>query len=114
MHLSSCVEVSQITSFILAFNFIIQHTSRRVAVKIYNSFIYSTPYLSLPPHTQTRILVTHGIGFLSQCDQIVVMNDGKITEVGSYTELIDNNGAFAEFLRTYTNVEENEEGDPRN
>ena len=42
------------------------------------------------------------------------MNDGKITEVGSYTELIDNNGAFAEFLRTYTNVEENEEGDPRN
>ena len=42
------------------------------------------------------------------------MNDGKITEAGSYTELIDNNGAFAEFLRTYTNVEENEEGDPRN
>jgi len=42
------------------------------------------------------------------------MVDGKITEVGSYTELIDNNGAFAEFLRTYSNVEENEEGDPRN
>ena len=42
------------------------------------------------------------------------MVDGKITEMGSYTELIDNNGAFAEFLRTYSNVEENEEGDPRN
>ena len=42
------------------------------------------------------------------------MVDGKITEVGSYTELIDNNGAFAEFLRTYSNLEENEEGDPRN
>ena len=36
---------------------------------------------------QVRILVTHGIGFLPQCDVIVVMADGQITEVGTYTEL---------------------------
>ena len=57
------------------------------------------------PLTQARVLVTHGIGFLPQCDKIVVMVDGKITETGSYTELIENNGAFAEFLRNYSNVE---------
>jgi len=42
------------------------------------------------------------------------MDGGTITEMGTYAELVDNKGAFAEFLRTYTNVEENEEGDPCN
>ena len=55
--------------------------------------------------------MTHGIGFLPQCDKIVVMVDGKITETGTYTELIENNGAFAEFLRNYSNVD-NEEEEP--
>ena len=40
------------------------------------------------------------------------MDDGRITEVGTYTELMDNNGAFAEFIRHYSTMEENEEGDP--
>ena len=50
---------------------------------------------------QTRILVTHGIGFLPQCDVIVVMSNGVISEVGTYSELIDANEAFAQFLQTY-------------
>lgn len=61
---------------------------------------------------QTRVLVTHGIGFLPQCDKIIVMEEGQITEIGSYAELIDNDGAFAEFIRTFINVQEDEEGDP--
>ena len=56
---------------------------------------------------QVRILVTHGIAFLPQCDVIVVMVDGQITEVGSYTELINNDGAFAQFLHTYKGADEN-------
>lgn len=36
------------------------------------------------------------------------MNNGHITEVGSYTQLIDQNGAFAEFLRNY-GIEKNDE-----
>ena len=59
-----------------------------------------------------RVLVTHGLGFLPQCDKIVVMENGKITEVGQYSELVDNNGAFAEFLRNYATTNTNEEGDP--
>ena len=50
---------------------------------------------------RTRILVTHGIGFLDKVDQIYVMKDGAIAEVGSYVELMANRGAFSEFLTAY-------------
>ena len=40
-----------------------------------------------------------------------MIDDGRITEVGTYTELMDNNGAFAELIRHYSTMEENEEGD---
>ncbi|XP_008945689.1 PREDICTED: canalicular multispecific organic anion transporter 2 [Merops nubicus] len=60
---------------------------------------------------KTRILVTHGISFLPQVDHIVVLVDGKISEMGSYQELLKQNKAFAEFLRNYAldeNIEEDE------
>lgn len=47
---------------------------------------------------KTRILVTHGIAFLPYVDQIVVLKDGRISESGTYEELMRNRGAFAEFL----------------
>ena len=40
------------------------------------------------------------------------MNGGEITESGPYVELIDAEGDFADFIRTYRGTEENEEGDP--
>lgn len=55
---------------------------------------------------QTRILVTHGISYLSQLDFIVVMVDGRISEMGTYRELLMQNGDFAEFLRTYLENED--------
>ncbi|XP_055876897.1 multidrug resistance-associated protein 1-like isoform X3 [Biomphalaria glabrata] len=54
---------------------------------------------------KTRVLVTHGIGFLPQVDKIIVLVHGKISEVGSFTELMHHNGAFAEFLRNYLTEE---------
>lgn len=51
---------------------------------------------------QTRILVTHGISFLPQVDNIMVMVEGRVSEMGSYQELLKQNGAFAEFLRNYS------------
>ncbi|XP_067274888.1 multidrug resistance-associated protein 1 isoform X1 [Pseudorasbora parva] len=57
---------------------------------------------------RTRVLVTHGLSFLPQADLILVMVDGEITEMGSYTELLGRQGAFAEFLRTYSNTEQEE------
>ncbi|CAG2241571.1 ABC transporter 7,ATP-dependent bile acid permease,Multidrug resistance-associated protein 7,Multidrug resistance-associated protein 1,ABC transporter C family member 8,Canalicular multispecific organic anion transporter 2,Canalicular multispecific organic anion transporter 1,Metal resistance protein YCF1,Multidrug resistance-associated protein 5,ATP-binding cassette sub-family C member Sur [Mytilus edulis] len=50
---------------------------------------------------KTRILVTNGVSFLPKTDMIITMVDGKIGEVGTFTELIDHKGAFAEFLDNY-------------
>ncbi|XP_039632406.1 multidrug resistance-associated protein 1 isoform X1 [Polypterus senegalus] len=55
---------------------------------------------------KTRVLVTHGMSYLPQMDLILVMVDGQITETGSYQELLDQGGAFAEFLRTYAGAEQ--------
>ena len=76
---------------------------RTVFTNPITSYIYSLLYF------QTRVLVTHGLSYLPQCDVIVTMENGKISEIGAYAELIDNNGAFAEFVRTYASMEENEE-----
>ncbi|XP_045924008.1 ATP-binding cassette sub-family C member 3 isoform X3 [Micropterus dolomieu] len=51
---------------------------------------------------KTRILVTHGISYLPQVDNIIVMVEGRVSEMGSHQELLKQNGAFAEFLRNYT------------
>ncbi|NXP07635.1 MRP3 protein, partial [Thinocorus orbignyianus] len=61
---------------------------------------------------KTRILVTHGISFLPQVDHIVVLVDGKISEMGSYQDLLKQNKAFAEFLRNYALDEDIEEDEP--
>ncbi|XP_036402430.1 canalicular multispecific organic anion transporter 1-like [Megalops cyprinoides] len=50
---------------------------------------------------KTRILVTHGISFLPHVDEIVVLVDGRVSEVGSYESLKASGGAFSEFLCTY-------------
>uniref|UniRef100_A0A8C0H8B4 Multidrug resistance-associated protein 1 n=1 Tax=Chelonoidis abingdonii TaxID=106734 RepID=A0A8C0H8B4_CHEAB len=61
---------------------------------------------------KTRILVTHGVSYLPLMDRIIVMTDGKISEMGSYQELLKQDGAFAEFLRTYANADQDvENGD---
>uniref|UniRef100_A0A7N8XQL6 Multidrug resistance-associated protein 1 n=1 Tax=Mastacembelus armatus TaxID=205130 RepID=A0A7N8XQL6_9TELE len=54
---------------------------------------------------KTRVLVTHGLSYLPQVDLILVMVDGEITEMGSYQQLMSREGAFAEFLHTYANID---------
>ncbi|XP_063229527.1 ATP-binding cassette sub-family C member 3-like [Bacillus rossius redtenbacheri] len=47
---------------------------------------------------KTRVLVTHGITFLPEVDHIVVLKEGEITEEGTYKDLLEKKGAFADFL----------------
>ena len=47
---------------------------------------------------KTRVLVTHAINYLPRVDKIVVMNEGRITETGTYKELLNKKGDFADFL----------------
>ncbi|XP_074915087.1 multidrug resistance-associated protein 1 isoform X6 [Buteo buteo] len=63
---------------------------------------------------KTRVLVTHAINYLPQMDSILVMCDGEISEMGSYQELLKQDGAFAEFLRTYANAEQSMENNDTN
>jgi len=59
---------------------------------------------------QTRILVTHGIHWLPKVDVIVVMQQGRVSEIGSYQDLMLHNKDFAKFLKTY--LTQQDEDDP--
>lgn len=51
---------------------------------------------------QTRVLVTHGLSSLSKADFILVMENGQISEMGSYMELMERKGAFAKLIQTHS------------
>lgn len=58
---------------------------------------------------KTRVLVTHGITYLPEIDNIFVLKEGEVSEQGTYKELLEKKGAFAEFLiqhLTEVNAEE--------
>ncbi|XP_045495076.1 multidrug resistance-associated protein 1 isoform X1 [Colias croceus] len=47
---------------------------------------------------KTRVWVTHNVSYLAQTDLVLVLRDGEISEVGTYQQLLEKKGAFAEFL----------------
>ncbi|XP_028841265.1 multidrug resistance-associated protein 1 [Denticeps clupeoides] len=51
---------------------------------------------------KTRVLVTHGLSFLPQADLILVMAEGKIIEMGSYSDLLGRESTFAEFIKAFS------------
>lgn len=56
---------------------------------------------------KTRVLVTHGITFLPEVDNIFVLKDGEVSEQGTYRELLEMKGAFADFLiQHFTEIQE--------
>nr|CAH7765033.1 unnamed protein product [Callosobruchus chinensis] len=66
--------------------------------------------INLSGGQKQRVLVTHGITYLPQTDQIVVLKNGEVSESGTYKELLDKKGAFAEFLLQHiTEQAENDE-----
>jgi ABC-type multidrug transport system ATPase subunit len=50
---------------------------------------------------KTRILVTHALHFLPHVDNIILMEDGRITETGTYAELKANGKSFARLIREF-------------
>ncbi|XP_041981791.1 multidrug resistance-associated protein 1 isoform X4 [Aricia agestis] len=47
---------------------------------------------------KTRVWVTHQVSQLAQTDMVLVLRDGAISEAGTYQQLLDKKGAFAEYL----------------
>ncbi|KAG0369091.1 hypothetical protein BGZ54_000347 [Gamsiella multidivaricata] len=60
---------------------------------------------------KTRLLVTHGIHHLSEMDQIVVLKNGSITEVGQYQELLNAKSSFYRLIQDYSVKEARKEQD---
>lgn len=46
----------------------------------------------------TRIVIAHRLSTVKQCDRIVMMENGQIIEEGSYDELMERKGRFAELV----------------
>ena len=46
----------------------------------------------------TRIVIAHRLSTIRNCDRILVLDKGHITEDGTYDELIEKNGFFAELV----------------
>lgn len=51
--------------------------------------------------TSTRILITHQVHFLKDADLIVIIENGKITHQGTYSELAKSELDFAKLLQTH-------------
>ncbi|XP_041372528.1 multidrug resistance-associated protein 1-like [Gigantopelta aegis] len=78
-----------------------------VGKHIFNHVISSKGLLK----NKTRILVTHGVHWLPMVEKIIVMVDGRVSELGSYDELLSHDGPFAQFLKTYFTQEEESDDD---
>ncbi|QOX63010.1 NHLP bacteriocin export ABC transporter permease/ATPase subunit [Anoxybacterium hadale] len=46
----------------------------------------------------TRIVIAHRLSTIKECDRIIVLDAGRVIEDGSYDELIERNGSFAELV----------------
>ena len=46
----------------------------------------------------TRIVIAHRLSTIRQCDRIIVLDQGRIIEDGTYSQLMERNGFFAELV----------------
>ncbi len=46
----------------------------------------------------TRVVIAHRLSTIKECGRIIVLDKGKIAEDGTYEELIEKNGLFAELV----------------
>ena len=51
--------------------------------------------------TQSRVWVTNNVNYLPLVDHIIVLENGRKSECGTYTELLKNGKDFASFLNCY-------------
>jgi ABC-type bacteriocin/lantibiotic exporter with double-glycine peptidase domain len=47
----------------------------------------------------TRIIVAHRLSTIRNCDRIIVMDDGKVAEQGTFQELLEKGGLFSELVK---------------
>jgi ABC-type multidrug transport system fused ATPase/permease subunit len=48
---------------------------------------------------RTTIIIAHRLSTVQDCDQIVVMHQGRVVECGTHEELVRMNGRYTELLK---------------
>lgn len=48
------------------------------------------------------MLVTHSLSLLSRADLVLVMEEGRVSEMGSYLQLLERKGAFAKLIHNFS------------
>ncbi|XP_064920229.1 multidrug resistance-associated protein 1-like isoform X6 [Columba livia] len=62
--------------------------------------------------SKTRILVTHNLTVLPHADLIIIMEEGRISQMGTYQELISKRANFVELTRVFSAEHTSEETTP--
>uniref|UniRef100_A0A8C4UTZ9 Multidrug resistance-associated protein 1-like n=1 Tax=Falco tinnunculus TaxID=100819 RepID=A0A8C4UTZ9_FALTI len=62
--------------------------------------------------SKTRILVTHNVTLLPHTDLIIVMEKGRISQMGTYQELISKRANFTELIQVFSAEHTNEKTTP--
>lgn len=52
------------------------------------------------------MFVTNSLSFLTQCDRIIMLENGSIVEIGTYEQLKGKSGKFIEFLKSFLEIKE--------
>ena len=60
--------------------------------------------LGISDADRTTIIIAHRLSTLKDCDRILVFEEGRITALGSYDELVAQGGLFAELVRSAETV----------
>ena len=50
---------------------------------------------------RTSIIIAHRLSQITSCDKIVVIDGGKVSEIGSHDELIANGGFYSRLYASY-------------
>jgi ABC-type multidrug transport system fused ATPase/permease subunit len=51
---------------------------------------------------KTRVFVTNSLSFLPQADEVIMLENGTIAEIGTYDELVHRkDGAFSQFMKNF-------------
>ncbi|NXK74901.1 MRP1 protein, partial [Amazona guildingii] len=62
--------------------------------------------------SKTRILVTHNVTFLPYTDLVIVMEEGRISQMGTYQEVVSKRADFAELIQVSSAEHTTEETSP--
>lgn len=55
---------------------------------------------------KTRLFVTNSLNFLPQVDSLILLENGKVVDSGSFESLLNSNGPFSDFYKSFSIIRE--------